>query len=498
MATDDALLTYRTKRRPADTPEPFSRGARAPGLFVVQMHRATRLHFDLRLELDGTLKSWAVPKGPSLDPSVKRMAIAVEDHPVEYAEFEGLIPPGNYGAGAVVVWDRGVWVPDGDPHKQWAKGHLSFELKGYKLGGRFSLVRLKDGKNWLLIKMKDAWAAAGRKLPPESILSGLTVDELLGQVDKKAEIISALEVAGAPRRVLRPPERSPMLCTPAPRPFTDDEWLFEFKYDGFRLLAERRKESVRLRLRSGLDATCVFPELVTTLERLPFSSFMLDGEVVAVDASGRVDFELLQNRTARPIATTYFAFDLLSVEGFDVRALPLFERKKLLERMLPPRGPVVRSPFILGVGEALFQKVVQTDGEGIVAKRLDSAYRAGRSAAWLKVPRYEREDFVVVGFTPPEGTRKGFGALLLAERQREALRLVGRVGTGFSERVLEQTRRLLEPDVVEEPTAEGAAPKGATWVRPRHLVEVRFKERTRTGLIRQPVFVRFRPDKAPE
>lgn len=506
-----ALDKYRAKRTAGRTPEPFGGQASAPGLFVVQQHAASHLHYDLRLELDGTLKSWAVPKGPSLDPTVKRAAILVEDHPVEYGGFEGHIPEGNYGAGAVIVWDRGRWLPEGDARAGLEEGKLVFELQGYKLKGQWALVRTKrDDRQWLLIKHRDHFAT-GQTPGPESVLSGLTVEALSEHLEPARALRASLKRDGVPHRKVDPTTLSPMLCQPRDAPFSDPRWVFELKYDGYRLFATRVDGEVRLFLRRGSQATNVFPDLVAALTKLPYDGLVLDGEVVVLDDTGHASFQLLQqraqlrrsleiDRASLRLPATYVAFDLLAVEGFDLRDLPLVERKRVLRTVLPPAGPIAYADHIEEHGEALWDEVVRRHLEGMVAKRADARYRSGRSSAWLKIALGRRADFVVVGFTAPEGSRQALGSLLLGVHHHGRLMLAGAVGTGFSDDDLHRTLELLEPDVVKRKPVEGDWPRGGrvTWVKPRHVVEVHFKEWTNDGRIRQPVFVRWRPDKLPE
>lgn len=511
-SSSTSLRTYRQKRNARQTPEPFGHGASSPGLYVFQKHAASHLHFDLRLEVDGTLKSWAVPKGPSLDPSVKRAAFRVEDHPIEYGGFEGHIPEGNYGAGSVIVWDRGVWLPDGDPATALEAGKLTFELRGEKLQGRWALVRMKrNPKEWLLIKHKDRWAGADRELEPQSVLSGLTVEEVCEGVDKREALRERIEALGAPRGRLPTSALSPMLCETRRLPFSDSKWVFEFKYDGYRLLSRRNDGGVKLFFRSGAEVTDVFPDLVASLGGLPFEDWVIDGEVVVLDDAGQASFELLQKRAQKrrlrdvesaslSLPATYFAFDLLAAEGFDLRALPLLERKRLLKEVVSPVGPVLYSPHIAEHGQALWAQVEAQSLEGMVAKRADSKYRSGRSPAWVKVPRQLRGDFAVVGFTEPEQSREGLGALLVATYDGKDFILAGRVGTGFDDEALTRIRALLQSDVVAKKTARGSVASGRKplWVTPKQVVEVRFKNWTSDGRLRQPAFVRFRPDKSPD
>jgi bifunctional non-homologous end joining protein LigD len=527
------LERYRAKRSADRTPEPFGGDTAAapapstpdaapeawarPRLFCVQKHAATRLHYDFRLELGGVLLSWAVPKGPSPDPADKRLAVEVEDHPVEYADFEGLIPEGNYGAGAVIVWDKGVWIPREDPEAGMKVGKLLFELRGYKLRGLWHLFRTKKQEQarqqeWLLIKKPDAWsgAEAARAVTPESIYSGLTLEELRDGSRRADEIRGELARLGAPRKRVDVDAIGLMLAETRSAPFSGDEWVFELKYDGYRLLGSRRDGSARLLFRRGSEATSTFPEIARAVAGLPYD-VILDGEVVVLDDAGRPSFQRLQKRAllkrdtdvarqAVLLPATLFVFDLLAFEGHDLRGLPLVERKALLARILPRAGALRYSDHVEAQGEAFYREIERLRLEGMVAKRAVGPYRAGRSSDWLKVRLDATGDFVVVGTSPGEGRRTGFGALHLAAWDRGELVYAGRVGSGFSEADLKAIPRRLAPLRRTTPPCSGAVPKGAghVWVEAEEVCEVRYKEWTGEHLLRQPVFLRFRDDKKPE
>jgi bifunctional non-homologous end joining protein LigD len=514
----DPLAEYRAKRAPERTPEPFGpapgRSAATSGalLFVVQEHAARRLHYDFRLELGAVLKSWAVPKGPSLDPAEKRFAVAVEDHPLEYANFEGVIPEGNYGAGRVIVWDRGTWIPLEDPDTGLAKGKLIFELKGYKLRGVWTLVRTRrSSKDWLLIKKADAWASATEAPAEGSVLSGLTLEELRAGGTRRTELVARLERLGAPKRPLRSREAGLMLAETRQRPFSSKEWLFELKYDGYRLLLAREGSEARLLYRRGNEVSATFPEIARAIRALPFEELVMDGEVVVLDENGWPNFQRLQKRAqltrsldverrALEHPATAYVFDLLSVEGHDLRRLPLVERKRLLREILPRAGPLRFTDHVEGHGEELYAEISRAGLEGMVAKRASSPYREGRSADWLKFRRETTGDFAIVGFTEPKGARSGIGALHLAVRSNGGFRYAGRVGTGFDDRLLGDLRRRLEPSRISTPACSGPVPAGKDdrWVTPDLVCEVRFKEWTDDGCLRQPVFLRLREDKSIE
>ncbi len=520
MATKkpDPLAAYRAKRELARTPEPAGAVAKKPaapagGLFVVHKHAARRLHYDLRLEMGGVLQSWAVPKGPSYDTADKRLAVHVEDHPLEYGDFEGLIPEGNYGAGAVIVWDRGQWVPVGDHADGLEKGKLLFELRGRKLHGVWTLVKIKKSdRDWLLIKERDAYAGADVPEPPEeSVLSGLTVEELKAGQSPADAVRKELTRLGAPRKPPRPETVKLMLAETRDEPFSAEGWLFELKLDGYRLLAVREGHDARLISRNGNDLSSQFPEVIRSLAALPFDRLLLDGEVLALDAAGRPSFQRLQQRARLSRAldirratvenpVTFFSFDLLAFEDFDLRPLPLKQRKPILERLLPPAGAIRYLEHFKRDGMALYEQVRRLGLEGIVAKRADAPYRAGRGPAWLKIRTRRTDDFVIVGYTRPKGSRGGFGALYLAQYVGKELVFSGSAGTGFSDKQLADLRSRLESMRRDDPPCIGPIPKekGAIWVEPRLVCEVEFTERTDDGLLRQPVFLRERDDKEPE
>src|SRR3954463_6633994 len=514
-SSPDRLSPYRAKRSLDHTPEPAgSIGERpvAGGLFVVHKHAARRLHYDLRLEMEGVLRSWAVPKGPSYNTADKRLAVHVEDHPLEYGDFEGLIPEGNYGAGAVIVWDRGQWLPVDDPAESLAKGKLLFELRGHKLHGMWTLVKIKKAeKEWLLIKERDSYATSDGEGPPEeSVLSGLTVEDLQAGRTPAAGILEELARLGAPANRVDPGSVELMLAESRDEAFTAPGWYFELKLDGYRALGAR-DGITRLLSRNGNDLSSCFPEIIQALSALPFKRLLLDGEVVALDEAGRPSFQRLQQRARlrrgldirhamveNPV--TYYAFDLLGVDDFDVRPLPLSTRKALLRKLLPPAGAIRFLDHFENEGELLYQQVQKLGLEGIIGKRSESPYRPGRSSRWIKIRTRRSDDFVVVGFSAPKGTRSGFGALQVGLYIDGTLTYAGRAGSGFSDTQLTLVRRQLEATRRANPACGGPVPrdKGITWVEPRLVCEVEFTEWTEEGLLRQPVFVRFRDDKDPE
>jgi bifunctional non-homologous end joining protein LigD len=512
------LEAYRKKRDPERTPEPF--GGRRPGsgrLFVVQKHAARRLHYDLRLEMDGVLKSWAVPKGPSVHAEEKRLAVHVEDHPLEYADFEGVIAPGNYGAGSVIVWDRG-WYKSAkpeDPLEQLRRGKLEFELFGYKLRGRWTLARMsgKD-KDWLLLKKKDG-AAAGEELTdryPQSILSGLTVEEIADVPARQEAVRRQVEAFGGPRREVAARTQPFMLATLGERVPAGDGWLLEIKFDGVRVLAARRGADVALYGRSGQLITGRYPELTRALEALPVERFVIDGEIVAFDESGRPSFQRLQPRmhltnprdieaVAARIPVEGVFFDCLALDGHDLRRLPVTQRKDCLRLLVPPLGPVHYVDHVVGHGQAFLEAADEQRLEGIVAKRASGAYTGGRSREWIKIKCHRRQEFVIGGYTDPQGSRGHFGALHIGLYDDGRLVYVSKVGTGFDQAALKDLREKLQPLARATPPFDaGAIPKGRNhhWVEPRLVCDVRFSDWTEDGGIRHPTFMGLRADKRPE
>jgi len=483
-------------------------------MFVVQKHAARRLHYDVRLEMDGVLKSWAVPKGPSLRAEEKRLAVHVEDHPVEYADFEGIIPAGNYGAGAVIVWDRGWYrlVKEGTPAAQLTAGRLEIELFGVKLRGRWTLARMGGkSKEWLLLKKADEFVAADEATDrfPESVLSGLTVEEVRDGSTRLTTL--AARLASAPAGEVDAATQSVMLASPAARPFSDARWLFEIKYDGVRVLAARESARVALYGRAGQDFTSRYPEVVTALRALPLTRFVLDGEVVALDEAGRPSFQRLQNRmhltrpadverTRSTVPVSAVFFDALALEGRDLRRLPLLERKACLALAVPARGVIRYGDHVVERGEAFYEAAAEQRVEGILAKRVDSRYTGGRTREWLKIKCHRRQEFVIGGWTDPQGARGLFGALHLGVYEDGRLVYVAKVGTGFDEATLRRVWERLQP--LARPTSPFATGtptgRGHHWVEPSLVCEVRFTEWTDEGGVRHPAFLGLRDDKRPE
>jgi bifunctional non-homologous end joining protein LigD len=534
--TSMPLERYRRKRDFRMTPEPKGgRVGKAPRprkpVFVVQKHFATRPHYDFRLEHDGVLLSWAVPKGPSLDPNDKRLAMHVEDHPLEYGDFEGVIPPKQYGAGTVMVWDRGTWAPKGDPRESYAKGRLKFELQGEKLKGGWNLVRTKSarygssGDPWLLFKEADEFARLGPQAAivddrPDSVATGRSIDEIAaaadrvwqsnksaaanvkaGAVRRKPRLAGLAKVEGA-RKAPLPDALEPQLATAAKVPPSGPSWVHEVKHDGYRMLCRIDNGEARMISRSAKDWTADFPAVVRALARLPVRSAWIDGEVVALDARGRSSFQRLQNALDGGMHDlTFLAFDLLYLDGYDLREVALGERKRLLEKLLSGGYAGVKYSGHFAVPGADFLESVRALGlEGVVSKRVDLPYRPGRGPAWQKAKCLRRQEMVIGGFTDPEGSRQGFGALLLGVHEPDGrLRYSGKVGTGFDDATLAKLRRRLDALVRKEPAfhnpPRGADARRAHWVEPALVAEVEFSEWTDDGTLRHPSFVGLRADK---
>src|SRR5271157_791321 len=524
-----ALEEYRRKRDFRKTPEPAGESpsrkeAAATLAFVIQEHKARRLHYDFRLELDGVLKSWAVPKGPSLDPGEKRLAVEVEDHPLDYGGFEGVIPEGQYGGGTVLLWDRGSWIPaDPDPAAAHAKGMLKFELRGEKLHGNWALVRM-GGKaarerrpNWLLIKERDdaALPQSGDAVVadnPLSVETGRSLDMIAQDRDRvwdsqKGEATAARRLDRIPgaRKGPMPAGFKPQLATLATAAPAGPEWLHEIKYDGYRLFARIEHGKVRLITRNGLDWTDKFPDLAHAFARLPVDTALIDGELVHLASDGTTNFSGLQDAIAsgKTSSLSFFAFDLVYRDGWDLTGASLEDRKAALGEIIPPQaaGILRYSDHQMGQGPAVLRQASNLGLEGIVSKRRESPYRGGRGADWLKVKCRNREEVVVIGFTDPEGKREGFGALLAGYYDPSAtLRYAGRVGTGFSATRLADLRKRLDPLVVKDPPVvlpKDAPRKGVHWVRPALVAEVEFAGWTADAILRHASFQGLREDKTP-
>ena len=550
------LEEYAAKRRFEKTPEPpASRKSQgSANFFCVQRHDATRLHYDLRLEMDGVLKSWAVPKGPTLDATVKHFAAHVEDHPIEYGDFEGNIPAGNYGAGSVMLWDRGTFDLLGGVSgaEQLARGDLKFRLHGEKLNGDFALVHMKGrgkGQEWLLIKKRDEFAAPGWDVEnyATSVLSGRTQEEIArnlparktkhktaGAADrvwagstkakratKKADDtkrssapqkkvrIDFVSIEGA-RQAEMPSAIEPMTAMLAERPPRGEEWLFEVKWDGVRAIVFVEREEVRIQSRSGLRCERQYPELAVIPHHVAASQAVLDGEIAVLDEKGVSRFHLIQPRIAnsdpntiahlvRSTPVVYFAFDLLYLDGYDLRNVCLSKRRELLEKVTTP-GAVLRiSEVFAGAGEEILQAAREHGLEGIVAKRASSRYESKRSREWVKIKIGNQQEFAIGGFTAPQGGREYFGALVLGVYDEGKLRWAGNVGTGFDRKTLAGLHARLKPLVTKKcPFAERPKPDRAiAWVKPELTCQVKFANWTPDNRLRAPVFLGLRNDVNP-
>lgn len=503
------LDEYRKKRNFKKTGEPEGELAKKKGRqFVIQKHAARRLHYDLRLELNGVLKSWAVPKGPSLDPSKKRLAIHVEDHPLEYGSFEGIIPAGEYGAGTVMVWDQGEWEPENDPEEGYAKGNLKFQLSGKKLKGRWALVRLNKAENdWLLIKEKDKEAKKdqGEILcqKSESVLTGRTLAEIAqDQKADKLALFNPSQIPGAIKKV-QPQNMHPQLATLVKEAPREDDWLHEIKYDGYRMLAFYQKGNVKLVSRNGKEWSDKFPLLLKKLQELPIQEAIFDGEVVVLDEQGRSDFQALQNHLKNHgfQELVYYVFDLPWYNGYDLTKVPLVKRKEILRGLIKEANQDIRfSEHIQGHGEIVYEKACQMGLEGIVSKHELSGYEQKRSRGWAKVKCGKRQEFIICGFTSPSGTRFGFGSLLLGYYQDNLLMFAGKVGTGFTNKTLQELyKRLVSLRREESPYDEDIREKkGVYWAKPCLVAEIAFTEWTDEGVLRHPSFLGLREDKDPK
>lgn len=545
------LTEYQARRDFARTAEPPGNSKRSAGEvagfgYVIHKHAARQLHYDLRLELGGVLLSWAVPKGPSLNPGVKRLAIEVEPHPLEYGTFEGEIAPGQYGAGAVIVWDAGSWrAIDDDPRAAYEKGHLAFALSGHKLKGTWHLVRTargKSGKSWLLFKANDEHADAREdilKTAPESVVSGLSVEQVsrrdsAAKVNEKSEgkrkrrpKLSKPAVAGrdkpkeltheqvwlkhpAAKSAPLPSQVDVQLATLAQTPPQGDDWLHEIKFDGYRVVVYIHKGDVRLRTRKGLDWTHRMPALATAFSDLGLPDAVIDGEFVALDASGVSQFQMLQNALTSEddSALVYYAFDLLYYDRVNLSQLPLIERKSALKHVLTshlrdkPEALAARlrlSEHVRGNGTGFYEQACKWGLEGIVSKRAAGAHVGSRSRDWLKVKCSQRQEFVIVGYTEPAGSRSHLGALLVAVYDGPQLVYCGRVGTGFTRKSLTDLHTKLEALHSERLTLrnapKGAHGRGVHWVQPSLVAEVEYLGFTDDGILRHPTFQGLREDK---
>ena len=517
------LKEYEAKRQFEQTPEPkpVLRQEGDQLIFVVQKHAARALHYDLRLELAGVLKSWAVPKGPTLNPALKRLAVRVEDHPLDYQDFEGVIPEGNYGAGSVIVWDRGLYQHPAAKDREeseklllagLSKGDLKFVLAGEKLRGEFALVRTaRDEKSWLLLKKKDSYATQRDILKENrSVVSHKTLEEIAAANPEKSsrpekldqirlrEALESEDLRDAPVKPM-PHGIKPMLTTLVKEPFDHPDWIFEVKWDGYRAIAEIQDGKVSLYTRNQISLNKKFSPITDSLQKLGFEA-VLDGEIVVVDDQGRPNFQMLQNyqKSGRGYLI-YYVFDLLYLGGHDLLNLPLLKRKDLLQKILPADQQIKCSDHVWKEGVLFFQVVKEKGLEGIVAKHAQSPYRMGRrSRQWLKIKTQLTQEGVITGFTEPLGGRKYFGSLVLGAYAGDKLVYIGHSGGGFAAGTLKEIYERLQPLIQPECPFKTEPPSNTpvTWVKPQLVCEVTFAGWTAEGLMRHPVFSRLREDKA--
>ncbi len=514
------LKKYNEKRHFASTPEPEgikqkTKSKSKPRFkFVIQKHAASHLHYDFRLEIKGVLKSWAVPKGPSTDPSIKRLAVEVEDHPMDYGDFEGIIPAKQYGAGTVMVWDTGYWLCDIDPHRAYKEGKINIFIHGKKLQGLWKLIRIKsrnenDTKNtWLLMNAQDEYAQAGDNILvmlPKSALSGRTMDEIAKNLKKKSKSIKSKSIILKQAKKSKIPRfLAPELSFLVNTPPSGDNWLHEIKYDGYRLLCFIQDKEIRLITRNGKDWTDQFSVLIKEIKKLKLNNAILDGEVVAIE-NNIMSFQSLQSflkGTANP-RLVYFIFDIPYANDFNLCKVPLIQRKEYLQSIFKNIGVnshIAYSEFIRGHGEQVYQEASKAGFEGIVSKQYDSFYESKRSHAWLKTKCSKRQEFVIGGYTLPKNSREGFGALLLGYYDN-AQRLIycGKVGTGFNSLQLNEYLKLFSKHASKKSffsdNTRIVNKKDIVWLKPKCIAEIQFTEFTEDNILRHPSFIGLRQDK---
>jgi len=532
----DALATYNAKRDFKRTPEPAGKAEHSAegNLFIVQKHAATRLHWDFRLEVDGVLKSWAVTKGPSLDPDDKRLAVRTEDHPLSYARFEGIIPEGEYGGGSVMLWDQGSWEPvEGKSAKDIEKGHLHFRLSGERMKGEWLLVRMKlrpgeKRENWLLRKIADNEAGSGDDLVERgltSVLTGRTMAQIAADrkgtqslAGKKGKDFNAAMEAAAShnaKAAKRPAKRAKEAALPRFQPvqlatLVDDVpsgngWMHEIKFDGYRALIAAKGGEVKVFTRSGLDWSEKFQPLVAAIAALDLPPCLIDGEIVAYDKAGNPDFSALQNVLKRGHGAqgpgdsfAFHAFDLLSLDGQDLKPLPNIERKERLEALLgQAQAPIHVADHVIGAGEKLFAAMCKAGQEGIIAKRIDAPYRGDRTRNWVKVKCTLRQEFVILGWTRSSARGRPFSSLLLGQKEGGKLAYKGKVGTGFNGDLLAELAAKMAPLAQDKAAADvpRTETRGAQWIKPSLVAEIAFAELTAEGRVRHGSFVGLRQDK---
>ena len=505
-----SLSEYQRKRDFSKTSEPKGAPDASGGnRFVVQKHWATRLHYDFRLEMEGVLVSWAIPKGPTLNPAERRLAAHVEDHPVSYYDFEGTIPKGEYGGGTVMVWDWGTYaLEESTPAESLRRGEVKFRLNGVRLTGRYALVRTRSDKDWLLVKKKDEAADPSFDIQhfDTSVKTGRTKEEI--EQGQDAVWSSRRDAGGGGLINLANAEKGPMPRTLEPMKaqlvdaaFDDDRWLFEVKWDGIRLVSFIDNGKVSLQTRAGRIVDDEYPQLQAVSRLVKAKQAVLDGEIVALDEEGRPSFQLLQNRGKEPHPMQYVVFDIVYLDGQRLFRVPLEDRKRLLRDIVRDSDLLKYSEHVLGEGKAFFTAAQQKQLEGIVAKLRDSPYQPGmRSSAWLKIKAVRQQEVVIGGFTEPRGGRRHFGALIVGVYEDGKFVYAGHVGGGFDERSLESLAKLMKPLIVKTSPFSGEPPRGnekPTWVRPKLVAEVKFAEWTRDGVMRQPVFLGLRDDVDP-
>ncbi|MBX7540287.1 DNA ligase D [Qipengyuania sphaerica] len=517
-ARKDLLAEYNAKRDFKQTPEPAGKrqGSKSGDLFIVQKHDATRLHWDLRLELDGVLKSWAVTKGPSSDPDTKRLAVRTEDHPLSYAEFEGVIPKGEYGGGTVMLWDRGNWAPiEGKSARDLDRGHLHFTLQGERMRGEWLLIRLKKKpgekrENWLLRKLQDDHAEAGDALVQReltSVATGRSMAEIAAGKDARRPRSGATKPRARKAAPL-PKYRKPQLATLVDEVPAGNRWMHEIKFDGYRALIAVQGKDVRIYTRNGKDWTDKFGPLVDAIAALDLPSALIDGEIVAHDAKGNPDFSTLQKVLKRGTGSqqssdklALHTFDLLELEGEDLTALSNIERKERLEALLATAQPPIHvADHVLGAGEKLYRAMCEAGQEGIISKTVDGKYSGRRSTAWVKVKCTRRQEFVIIGWKASSAKGRPFASLLLAQHEGGELVYKGNVGTGFSADDLDDLAgkmKRLERKTSPAEVDEACAGK-VTWVTPKLVAEIAFSEFTADGNVRHGSFLGLRGDKAAE
>jgi bifunctional non-homologous end joining protein LigD len=507
------IETYNRKRDFSKTKEPRGRKLRGKGdSFVVQKHEASRLHWDFRLELDGVLKSWAVPKGPSLDPGENRLAMRTEDHPLDYGDFEGTIPKGEYGGGTVMLWDQGRWIPDPrkDPSKTIEEGHLHFTLEGDRMKGEWVMFRLKPkpgekAEPWMLKKVTDDYADPGDgDALVDNCVTSVTTGRTMAEIAAGEDVWQSNRAGKKGGRAKKsagkapPPFQEPQLATLVDEVPPGTSWIHEYKYDGYRLLLSVGEGVATAWTRNGKDWSDKFKTLVRAAARLP-AGCLIDGEAVAVDDEGKPSFQLLQStlKDQKGANLIFYAFDLLIDRGQDIKALPNIERKQRLAALLEGVSPpILYGDHVIGRGDELFREVCKTGGEGIISKRASAPYRGARGRDWLKIKCIQRQEFVIVGWSESD-KRIGFRSLLLAAKEHGKLTYVGKVGTGFNARLIHELMDRMGPLAVDKAPVEvpRADRKGTHWIKPRLVAEIAFAEFTGDGILRHPSFIGLREDK---